>query len=47
MLHKNRIVDIGGDDTAFLSWIAEEDLDNAETAEAENVYNVTEFRKKV
>ena len=35
MLHKNRIVDIGGDDTAFLSWIAEEDLDNAETAEAE------------
>jgi hypothetical protein len=25
MLYKNRVVDIGGSDTAFMSWIAEED----------------------
>lgn len=28
MLYKTRVVAIGGDDTAFLSWIAEEDLES-------------------
>lgn len=28
MMHKERIVKTGGADTAFLSWIAEEDKDN-------------------
>ena len=27
MLHKNRIVEIGTEDMAFLSWIAEEDCE--------------------
>ena len=28
MMHKERIVKMGGSDSAFLSWIAEEDKSN-------------------
>jgi len=39
MLYKDNVVDIGGSDTAFMSWIAEEDK-NRKKVRIEKIVNI-------